>query len=131
MVQFHKIRGFESEGFDIFRYVPFTSELSYSLSRTYYYNLYPNEISLGTEMFADALTNLNIMGNYQYVDMEDSGSQSVFYAYRKNYLFGNPCTYSPNVLTMNQGTMQNCLTLNNGSLTAGLSTYLRNVQSTF
>jgi len=53
----------------------------------------------------------------------------VFVQSRKNYLFGNPCTYNSTVLTANNASLQNCLTLANSSLTAGLSSFLRNVQA--
>lgn len=66
------------------------------------------------------------MAKYQYV--ESSETDSAFFAKRKNYLFGNPCTYNPKVLAINNGTMKNCLTSANGSLTAGISAYMRNVQ---
>jgi len=57
-------------------------------------------------------------------------SESVFVNARKNYLFGNPCTYNPSVLYSNNATMQNCLTLANSSFTSGLCAYLRNIQPT-
>lgn len=62
--------------------------------------------------------------------MEVADSNYVFFSRRKNYMFGNPCTYNPKVLIVNNASMQNCLTLANGSITAGLSAYLRNIQPT-
>lgn len=61
---------FENAGFEIYRFVPFTGELSYALSRAYYYSLYPNETILSPELFTDTLTNLELMGQYQYVELE-------------------------------------------------------------
>jgi hypothetical protein len=45
-------------------------------------------------------------------------------------MFGNPCTFNPKVLIVNNVSMKNCLTLENGSITAGISAYLRHIQPT-
>lgn len=42
-------------------------------------------------------------------------------------MFGNPCTFSPDVLVMASSTVSKCETLSNGSLKLGITTLLRYV----
>lgn len=72
---------------------------------------------------------MDVIGKSSYIGfVSDNSSQ--YYLKRKNYMFGNPCTYNPQVLITANSTLAKCSSLWNQTLTQGLATFLRTAQPT-
>lgn len=72
---------------------------------------------------------MDLIGKSSYIGFVNDDS-SQYYQKRKNYMFGNPCTYNPQVLFAANSTVAKCSSLWNQTLTQGLATFLRSAQPT-
>ena len=68
---------------------------------------------------------MKIIANTEYKAETDPNSQ--FQQKLKNYLFGNACTYNPEVLATANTTVAKCVGYSNKTITLGLIPYFRYV----
>jgi hypothetical protein len=69
-----------------------------------------------------------LMGQSEYIGT--SISSSSYYEKLKNYMFGNPCTFAPQVLAAANSNMTACMNGFNRTLSLGITTFLRAVHPT-
>ena len=79
--------------------------------------------------YAEYISDMDLIGKSSYIGfVSDNSSQ--YYHKRKNYMFGNPCTYNPQVLLSANSSVAKCASLWNQTLTKGLAAFLRSAQPT-
>lgn len=114
---------FQKAGFYFLQYFPATSILGYAVMDKYYSYVYPKENTYYPQKFADALEDMRLIGQYEYIGHINSSSP--YYLKQQNYLFGNPCTFNPTVLVTASSTVSQCLTISNQTFQNGISTFIR------
>lgn len=111
-------------GFYFLQYYPATSVLGHALLEKYYSLVYPAEATFYPERFADSVEAMKLIGDYSYIG-GISDESSLYFQKQKNYFFGNPCTFNPNVLVIAETTLAKCQTISNRTFNSGISTYIR------
>lgn len=124
IITINNLYSFEEEGFYFLRFFPATSVLSHAVLEKYYNQVYPQEITFRPEIYAESITDIGLIAHTPYI-----GSilfpDSDYFQSQKNYLFGNPCIFNPNVLIGAQTTQAKCMTVYNNTFSMGIATFLR------
>lgn len=94
-IETQELKTFEHDGFGFLRYFPTAPIVSLGCFEKLYSLTYPDELTFDPERYADAVASMNLFGQVKFDGIQP---QSAFYKMRTSYSFGNPCTYSPDVL---------------------------------
>lgn len=123
IINVQELRAFEEDGFTFLRYFPTAPIVSLGCLERLYSLTHPVTRPFDPERYADVLASMNLFGQVQYTGL--SQSQSAFYQMQANYSFGNPCTYSPEVLRRIDVSVAQCESVLDKVIANGLAAYMR------
>lgn len=85
---------------------------------------YPHIADFQTDNYDDVLSDLWLVGNFEYLgSVKDPNS--LYYTKQRKYFFENPCNYNPNVTIKAGLSVKQCEAIADSSFTRGLTAFMR------